>query len=688
MVVSRIVTSLLLMLYLPLANSVSEAQQEAAKIKVTVNLVTVDVVVTGKKGHIPSDLKKEDFEIYEDGKRQEILHFEFIDGRRTQRQKGAPEAGATPPPAVTAATQSGTTPADPNSLPRAGNLFLLIVDKLTSRREDLLRMKPGIDKFLDESIQPDDLLGVIEYYRGYRLTQGFTADREAVRTALYQALQRVTPELLSRSDEQQIIRTAKDMQSRASQSAGGREALMRFKGRKTVFLISRGLIPGGRTGVLSRSVIDSANKANTSIYSIDPSGIEHIDHTLPNPYADTSVRDFTSTGRVRRGFNSFDRTRLGMSFNSRDDGLTDLTKETGGRAFRNSNNYFRALETAHRESRTHYILTYSPTNTKEDGSFRKIKVRLKRRGYSLRTRRGYIATGKGPSFLNTPAAQMTHALYSPNLVTDIPTSIQPAVFMSPSGRSVAHVSVHIDPAIASFSKENGLYKGMFSLVGGVFDELGIKLYDFRRDFNVELSDKTYARISQEGMSISTTCELPPGQYQVKIVLRDNRTGKMGTQRHDLLVELDIADTPFMSSLVLSKLVLPRGAVHARDREEADAGYELLRYREFVILPSVLNKFKREDVLTLFFHAYNIAIPTDETRTLYGYRVILHKDGELYNRSRHLPLQGAAQRSTRGFVLAVQLPLNDLEAGKYQAEIEVVGPDGVHRISRRAEFTVQ
>ena len=147
-------------------------------VRITSNLVQFDAVVTDKQGRRVADLRPEDFEVYVDGRRQEITNFSFV--------AGGAEAGRA---AQTPARNDGSTPAPP--LPpvplRAGQVrrtIALVADDLGTSFQDIISVRRALKKFVDEQMQPGDLVAIMRTSAGVGALQQFTTDKQLLYRAI------------------------------------------------------------------------------------------------------------------------------------------------------------------------------------------------------------------------------------------------------------------------------------------------------------------------------------------------------------------------------------------------------------------------------------------------------------------------------------------------------------------------
>jgi len=148
-------------------------------VKITTNLVQVDAVVTDKNGKIVTDLKPEDVEILEDGRKQKITHFSF----------NATETPASMSSTRPAAVDRNAPPIPSSKLKREDvrRTIAVVVDDLGLSWESTSYVRRALKKFVDDQIQPGDLVAIIRTSGGMGALQQFTADKRQ----LYAAVERV-----------------------------------------------------------------------------------------------------------------------------------------------------------------------------------------------------------------------------------------------------------------------------------------------------------------------------------------------------------------------------------------------------------------------------------------------------------------------------------------------------------------
>lgn len=169
--------SLLALLAALCAVSPSLAQTQSDDVvRITTNLVQIDVVVT-KNGKSIKDLKAEDFEIFEDGRRQEITSFAYV-SNVTNSAGALAEAGTTSSKDTNASSDRKSPPPIATEISRRRIAF--VVDDYGLSAQSMTDVKRQLRKFIDEQLDPNDLIAIIRTSRARRELPHFTNDRSLI----------------------------------------------------------------------------------------------------------------------------------------------------------------------------------------------------------------------------------------------------------------------------------------------------------------------------------------------------------------------------------------------------------------------------------------------------------------------------------------------------------------------------
>src|SRR2546423_1334772 len=172
----------------PTPSPAEESEEDV--VRITSNLVQFDAVVTDKKGNPVTDLRPEEFEVYVNGRKQPVTNFSYI-----SVEAGGPAAASpTPPPRPADKTAPPVPPAQlkPGQVRRT---VALVVDDLGTSFESMYYVRRALKKFVDEQMQPGDLVAIMRTSAGMGALQQFTSDKNV----LYHAIERVRWYPLGRS---------------------------------------------------------------------------------------------------------------------------------------------------------------------------------------------------------------------------------------------------------------------------------------------------------------------------------------------------------------------------------------------------------------------------------------------------------------------------------------------------------
>jgi VWFA-related protein len=423
--------------------------------------VTLDVVVRDKKGNAVHGLTASDFEIYEDGVRQQVASFQVFGRPRPDAEPApAPRPSGTAPsaaeaPAAPQATAAQPAAAESESRPQ---VIAFVFDRLSPDARHTAH-KAALTYLTRGHVQ-GDLVGVFALDLALRTVQPFTTDAALIRAGLQRAASQANTGF---GDQRAQTRDLLDASVAGAQIAEGAsaappsgpgagtvganlgaaaasgsltsivtglqagmlrnfEALERdqqgyattngllavvsglkdLPGRKTVVFFSEGMAIPPNVQAQFRSVIHTANRANVSVYAMDAAGL----------------RAESMNAEVRREMQQAQQSRLRELESGRDSGgimtrglernedllrlhpesgLGQLASETGGFFIRDTNDAASAFRRIEEDMRFHYLLGYSPSNENYDGRFRSIAVKVTRPGLQVQTRQGYYAVRSAES---------------------------------------------------------------------------------------------------------------------------------------------------------------------------------------------------------------------------------------------------------------------------------------------------
>ena len=361
-----------------------------------------DVVARDKKGAVVKGLKADDFELFEDGKKQDILSFSFEEISPV----AAPIATASILSAATATATvpSVTAPAAPVAPPNpatqaptpltsdeaAGHrLITLLFDTSSMQPEDVTKAVDSAQKWVDENMTPADLVAVATIGSSLQILTDFTSSKEQVTSALRafsaadgMAFADVDASTASTDDAsntavdnsqsldasaQELDTFNNDVRLRALKTLA--DALAPVQQKKAILYFSSGMQRNGTDNQVElRAAVNAAVKANVAIYPVDSRGLQAV---VPGGDASKGSRGGTSA------FSGAAVAQQFATLQAQQETLTTLAADTGGTAFTDTNDFGEAFAKVTKDISSYYILGFTSTNPAKDGRFRRITVRLK-----------------------------------------------------------------------------------------------------------------------------------------------------------------------------------------------------------------------------------------------------------------------------------------------------------------------
>jgi len=452
----RLVLSLLLGASFPARTSAQDgADSKPPTFRADAAFVLLDLVVRDKKGAPVVDLRADEIQVFEDGVRRDVADLRLV---RSGAEPAAPaspgdEAQAKAPPNPTRLLSLTTLvfePLDGAAASLARRAALQFLEQTQGERSrvavvrlgrgislvqpftnDLARLKTAVEMVTNPGAEAQQGLlaqaqRAADYYQKVNAaataTQGgpappFTAPREPGRAEEVSGPCDVCPvptepgALATErklAEVQAIALRANDVLQRQQQGESTLYPLLallhaqeELAGRKTVVFFSRGLTIPPNLDALFRTTIGQANRANVAIYSVDVRGLDTTrdlaaaGNALRQAAANAYLQNARVAGAVtREDALNFDVVEDTVRLNAAGT-LRDLSESTGGLLIANSNDLGKRLEQVASDLRLYYEVSYAPARSEYDGKFRRIEVKVARKGVSVQARSGYFALPPG-----------------------------------------------------------------------------------------------------------------------------------------------------------------------------------------------------------------------------------------------------------------------------------------------------
>jgi VWFA-related protein len=638
-------------------------------IRINVNLVQVDAVVTDSKDKPVTDLRAEDFEILQDGKPQVITNFSFI-----SIANGRPAAPAPRPAAV-----KGAPPVPPARL-KAGDVrrtIAMVVDDLGLSFESIAYLRQSLKKFVDQQMQPGDLVAIIRTGAGIGALQQFTADKRMLYAAIdrvkYNALGRVGVASFAPLGQHDGLGPAATADRNEIFSVGTLGAiryivngLHELPGRKSVVLFSENLKlfnpNDGSQRVLDevRHLTDAANRASVVIYTIDPRGLQV--HGL------TAADDTRGMSQAQMAEVPLQRAR--DEFESRE-GLVVLAHDTGGRFFSNTNDLDGAVRAIMEDSAGYYLIGYHPNAETFDvktgqPKFHKVAVRLKRPGLRVRSRSGFFGTSDRQTapVPHTREEQISRALASPFGAGSIHVRLTPLFSEGPKG-AYLNTLLYIDAKDLKFADEpDGWHKAVIDVVAITFGDNGQAVDSSNRTYALRARNESYDQ-ALHGLFYSVSHPVrKPGAYQMRVVVRDATSEEVGSASQFIEVP-DVSKGRLTLSSLIVKENVAAASLAPRDQAEGQVPVANIEGSPAVRI------FKQGQTILYAYeilnaHADAAKRPQMEAQTR------LFRDGKQVYEGKPMPLSFDGQAETKRLLGGGNMKLGEhITPGDYVLQVTVI-----------------
>ena len=548
-------------------------------IKFDTSLVQTDVMVFDKQGRFVDGLKPEQFQLKINNTQREVSFFEAVkSGTVTTTREDVAEAakpGVKPTVLKTDAQKRAV---------------IFFVDDLHLAPDSLNRARRALLDFIDNRIATNDMVAITSPSGQVGFLQQLTDNKDALRLAVsrlsYKANTKTDMDQPPMSeyialkirdgDEQAIVYYIQEIQKQHCYSAGGQmicsvtpqaarqmvmnranqivvesapstddtlrllEGLMRtaaqIPGRKLMFVISDGFYLNDRkTGAIDRikKVTDAAGRAGVVIYTLDARGIvsDAIDLTNSKPLDSKGMLTGVGIGEI----------------SASQDGLNALAKDTGGQAFRNTNQPMHEwVEKVMDETSNYYLLAWKPDNEEQKkGKFKNIEVSIVGRlDLKVRVRTSYfksaalpLLTTKKKSSKDSVKAReddMRLVVDAPVAQHEVPTDVDLRFVQMPGFGTRVIATISIDESALTFDLSEGKLFADVDIAGIIYDDKGKpidsvvgRLRIFRRDPNAPApADGATTKQKRSIYRFSTL--VPGGLYQVRVGIRDLKSSRTGS----------------------------------------------------------------------------------------------------------------------------------------------------------------
>ncbi len=638
-------------------------------VRITTNLVQVDAVIVDKKGQPVTDLRSDEVQIFEDGHQQKITHFSFVASESpvtALTQPAPPDKNAPPLPPVKL---------HPEDVRRT---IALIVDDLGLSFESTYYVRRALKKFVEQQMQPGDLVAIIRTSGGIGALQQFTADKRQ----LYAAVERVREDVFAVGTLGAVRYVVRGMHE--------------LPGRKSILLISDGFRiysrddPSRNYRALSalRHLIDEANRATVVIYTMNAMGLQTVGLTA----ADSTAR--MDSAQLEQQLSN----RRTAAFESQE-GLDYLARETGGIAIRNNNDLSGGIRRVIEDQKSYYLIGYRPEESTFDAktgrrTFHKLSLKVSRPGkFSVRMRNGFfgVADNEDNAIAATPNQRMINALISPFGAAGVRLRLTTLFANDAKAGSYMRSLLHVNADDLTFTDlPGGSHKVEFDVVALTFGDNGNIIDEAGRAYSMRINGNDYQRIRRNGFVYLLTVPIKKaGAYQLRAALRDHGSEHIGSASQFIEVP-DLKKNRLVVSGILVTAIDPAAAKQqSAEAGTADAnespGNQNTEANEVASArtSAATRQFKPGQILRYSFVIYNARLVKATAQPPLTTQVRLIRDGQPIFTGKETSFTNTSQPDLKRITFGGALKLGrDLSPGEYVLQVIVIDPlaDEKHRVA--------
>ena len=670
--------------------------QEKGVIRAFADLVLIDAQVTDRAGKPVKGLKPEQFIVLEDDKAQKISSFDYYD---IERIETAAVEDARPVVVMLGAVAS---PEKVREAVRDRRLIVLFFDLSSLEPDQLLRATTAAQKYLREQMTPADLVAIVAFGNRLGVLANFTSDRPTLERAVARLIPGKDSQLAGQADaaapagqeavtedtgaaftpdetEFNIFNT--DRKLAAVEAVAN--LLRDIPGKKSVIHFTGGITQtGDENRSQLRSATDAANRANVSYYTVDSTGLQA---SAPGGNAQTGAAAGTAMFSGAAVF------RQAQSRQDSRETLTTLAADTGGRTFTDTGDFKEVFQQVQADASGYYLLSYYSTNSARDGRFRHVRVRVDAPGTRVRFREGYYAPKDYGLFTaEDRERQLEEAMRAENPRVELPVAIETAHFRLNKDEVFVPITAKLASSALQWAEKRGRRQVEFDFAAEVREETTGRVAGALRDtVTVKLEQERFQQVGQRSLVYQGGFVLPPGNYRLKFLARENETGRVGTFEQELSLPA-LAQPPRLelsSVLLSSQLEKVRKSSEVKTKALA-ADVKLknspLEMGGERIVPSVTRVFTTQQRLYIFFQAY---LPPRDGGSKLRAGLVFFRNGERTNDTPLVePAEVDAKTGTAAF--RISLPLEKFAPGRYTVQAIVVNGASDQAAFARSYFALR
>lgn len=664
------------------------AQQPAAPppadpiFRSSTQLVVQIVSVKDKSGNPIEGLTAKDFTITEDGKPQTIAFCEFQ--KLLEATEAAPPIALTAGPITPAPAQTQISTERPGDIRyKDRRLLALYFDMSAMPTGDQLRSLAAAEKFVKTQMAAADSMAILTYTGGsVKVLRDFTGDRNDLLTTIQTLIvgegdglggaagdesAADTGAAFGQDDSEFNIFTT-DRQLAALQTAVNMMGTLNEK--KSLIYFASGLrLNGVNNQAQLQATTNAAMKANVSFFPVDARGL-----VAEAPMGDATKGSPGGLGMYTGG----SAMALSNNFQRSQDTLYALGADTGGKALLDYNDLSKGIQQAQQAISSYYIVGYYTSNAALDGKFRRVKIAMNG-GLTANVtyRQGYYSGKTFAKFTTTDKErQLEDALMLGDPITELTIAMEVDYFQLNRAEYFVPVVMKIPGSELALARKGGAERTQIDFIGEVKDEYGTTVSNVRDKVNIKLTGETAAQLAKQPVQYDTGFTLLPGTYTIKVLARDEETGRIGTYINKFVVpnlNKEEKRIPISSVVLSSQRVDMRDAIYTAGKEKDQiklANVNPLIQDGQKLIPSVTRVFSRSRDMFVYLQAYERGATA--TQPLVAFVTFYRGQTKAFE-TPALPVTEGLDLKSKALPLRFRFPLDQLQPGHYNCQVTVLDP---------------
>jgi VWFA-related protein len=555
----------------------AQPQQGDLQLKLTTRLVDVGIVAWDKKGHPIKDLKAEDFEIYDNGRKQERRFFTQF----------AADASAPAPDTTPQRTFSNREPdaATVAAAPTDSAATILLIDESHVDWADLSHARQEMLRFIS-TLAPAERVGVYTMTSlDFRVIQEVTTDHAALAAKLQKWMPSAQSLFQAQEEETRNRQSFDEVHNVADLNSVNGNQLDVPDGATTIDpqLLTMGSNPARASLIILRQVArhlsaitghknlvwvssdnvfadwlsnqvgidktprqidtfalhaeEAMNDAHVAVYPLDTSQLETSaigadirtrNVELTQAAADNAITAATSGGSSARSdvpttnnrTNGRNTAEMQQDTHPIQGPIRMVADATGGRVIRRTGDLASALNSVVDDGHATYVVGFSPQGPADD-QYHTVTIKLigKQHGVTLRYRTGYLYS-KEPATLKDRFQQ---AVWRPSDVSEI--SVTAGVTPDNSG---SKIKLDILAADLGLQQQAGLWMDKLDIFFIQRDDTGIHAQVEGQALGLRLKSSTYQSLLSAGIPFERVFQMRAGMASLRVLIVDENSGRMGS----------------------------------------------------------------------------------------------------------------------------------------------------------------